>query len=197
MPMPVVVYVGAIAFVLPKSPPLAARAAGGGPAARTRGKRAHPVGSPGPVQNLAFLPARWEDDRTLTNRPAPAWIAQTIATETKALEKARRHFVEQPDPEALHKLRTGARRLRSLLEDTAALHRQARLLRRVKRTAKQTDVARDAAVQRELLLRVLDESEREAANPLLRLLVERERDATKTARRKLSRARFKTKGERA
>jgi CHAD domain-containing protein len=124
------------------------------------------------------------------------WIRETVAAETEALEGVRHAFVAEPAAEALHKVRTGARRLRSLLEDVATLHRQKRLLRRAKRTAECTDVARDAAVQRELLERMLDESERDAAVPMLQLLLEREAAATDSARRTLLRRRFETKGKR-
>jgi CHAD domain-containing protein len=122
-----------------------------------------------------------------------SWLSETIASETKALNRARRRFVEEPTAEGLHLVRTGARRLRSLLEDVAALHAAPRLLRRVKRTSHLTDTARDAAVQRDLLERTIDESERDAAEPLFKALDERERRATATSQRKLRRLRFKAK----
>jgi CHAD domain-containing protein len=124
-----------------------------------------------------------------------SWAGDTVASETKALNRSRKAFVREPSAETLHQVRTGARRLRSLLEDVAALHVQKRLLRRVKRTSQLTDVARDSAVQRELLERVLDETEREAAQPLFEALRERELRATETSRSKLSRVRFAAKAK--
>jgi CHAD domain-containing protein len=121
------------------------------------------------------------------------WIREAIASETRALERARRRFVREPAEDALHRVRTGARRLRCLLEDVAWLDRRAGLLRRVKRAAELTDTARDAAVQRALLESVLDESERAEAKPLLHALLERERDAVKSAQRSLRRTRFSAK----
>jgi CHAD domain-containing protein len=121
------------------------------------------------------------------------WLSDTVAGETKALDRARRRFVKEPTAEGLHLVRTGARRLRSLLEDVAALHLAPRLLKRVKRTSKLTDTARDAAVQRELLERTVDETERETAEPLLQALRERELRATSTSQRKMRNVRFKAK----
>ena len=57
-----------------------------------------------------------------------------------------------------------------------------------------TDVARDATVQRDLLERMLVESERDAAGPLLESLRERESAAMESARRTLERVRYKVKG---
>jgi CHAD domain-containing protein len=122
-----------------------------------------------------------------------SWISRTIATESKALDRVRRAFVREPSHEGLHRIRTGARRLRSLLEDVAQRHRQTRLLRRAKRTSELTDVARDATVQRVLLERLLIASERDAAEPLLTALREREEAALESARRKLERVRYKVK----
>jgi CHAD domain-containing protein len=122
-----------------------------------------------------------------------SWIGETIASEAKALERARKRFIDEPTPEGLHQVRTGARRLRSLLEDVAAMHPQKRLLQRVKRASQLTDVARDAGVQRELLERMVDDGERELAEPMLATLREREERATDSSRRKLRRIAFKTK----
>jgi hypothetical protein len=122
-----------------------------------------------------------------------SWISRTIASESKALDLVRRAFVDEPAQDGLHKVRTGARRLRSFLEDVAERHKQTRLLRRAKRTSELTDVARDATVQRELLERMLVESEREAAAGLLESLREREIGAMESARRKLKRIRYKRK----
>ena len=123
--------------------------------------------------------------------PTMSWISRTIASERKALDRVRRAFVREPTQEGLHRVRTGARRLRSFLEDVSERHRQKQLLRRAKRTAELTDIARDAAVQRALLERLLDESEREAAEALLASLCEREMRATASARRKLKGVRYK------
>jgi CHAD domain-containing protein len=146
------------------------------------------------VQNLAADRSAERTNPILRNGAAGDWILDTVAGECAALDRARRRFVREPTAEGLHHVRTGARRLRSLLEDVAALHRQTRLLRRVKRTAGATDAARDGAVQRELLERLLDDGEREAAEPLMDILRERERRATKAACRKLRRVRFETTG---
>jgi CHAD domain-containing protein len=123
-----------------------------------------------------------------------SWISRTIASESKALDRVRRDFVREPTQEGLHQVRTGARRLRSFLEDVAARHDRASLLKRAKRTAELTDVARDAAVQRELLERLLVETERDAAAGLLTSLGEREAVATSSARRKLKDVRYKIRG---
>jgi CHAD domain-containing protein len=123
-----------------------------------------------------------------------SWISRTLASERKALDHVRRAFVREPTQEGLHRVRTGARRLRSFLEDVSERHRQKQLLRRAKRTAELTDIARDAAVQRALLERLLDESEREAAEPLLTSLRERETRATASARRKLKSVRYTISG---
>jgi CHAD domain-containing protein len=123
-----------------------------------------------------------------------SWISRTVASESKALDQVRRAFLADPSRERLHRVRTGARRLRSFLEDVAERHRQKRLLRRAKRTAELTDVARDATVQRALLERLLVESEREAAQALLTSLSEREIVATASARRKLKGVRYKIRG---
>jgi CHAD domain-containing protein len=123
-----------------------------------------------------------------------SWISRTIASERKALDRVRRAFVREPTQEGLHRVRTGARRLRSFLEDVSQRHRQKRLLRRAKRTAELTDTARDAAVQRALLERLLDENEREAAEALLTSLCERETRATASARRKLKTVRYTISG---
>ena len=123
-----------------------------------------------------------------------SWISRTIASDSKALDRLRRAFVREPTQEGLHRVRTGARRLRSFLEDVAQRHRQKQLLGRAKRTAELTDIARDAAVQRALLERLLDESERDAAEALLASLRERETVATASARRKLKGVRYKTGG---
>jgi CHAD domain-containing protein len=123
-----------------------------------------------------------------------SWISRTIASERKALDRVRRAFVREPTQEGLHRVRTGARRLRSFLEDVAQRHRQTQLLRRAKRTAELTDIARDAAVQRALLERLLDENEREAAGALLTSLSEREMRATASAQRKLKGVRYNIRG---
>jgi len=147
------------------------------------------VGSSHPTQNLALSPCTERTrDSILT------WTGEAVARETKALDRARRRFAREPDPEGLHQVRTGARRLRCLLEDFAGLHVRPRLLRRVKRVSKLTDAARDATVACELLERVLDESERDAAETLLLALRDRERRVTSSAGRKLRRVRFKAKG---
>jgi CHAD domain-containing protein len=118
------------------------------------------------------------------------WIRDTVAAETTALEGIRRAFVREPTADALHRVRTGARRLRSLLEDVAAIAPHKRLRRRAKRAAELTGEARDAAVQRELLERLLDDGERADAQPLLTSLREREAHATAAARRQLRRIHF-------
>jgi CHAD domain-containing protein len=122
------------------------------------------------------------------------WISRTIASESEALDQVRRAFVREPTQEGLHRVRTGARRLRSFLEDVAARHKQKQLLRHAKRTSELTDIARDATVQRTLLERLLVESEREAAAALLTSLGERETAATSSARRKLKDVRYKVRG---
>jgi CHAD domain-containing protein len=123
-----------------------------------------------------------------------SWISRTIAVESKALDRVRREFIREPSQEGLHQVRTGARRLRSFLEDVATRHDRTSLLKRAKRTAELTDVARDATVQRELLERLLVEGERDAAAGLLTSLGERERAATSAARRKLKDVRYKIRG---
>jgi CHAD domain-containing protein len=118
------------------------------------------------------------------------WLAKTIRHERRALERARRRFVDDPTEEHLHDVRTAGRRFRSLLEDVADLDPHPRLLRRVKRAATATDAARDAAIIRRLLEISTDPSERELARPLIEQLAEQERSATRLARRRLRRTSF-------
>ncbi|HTX59540.1 MAG TPA: CHAD domain-containing protein [Verrucomicrobiae bacterium] len=121
--------------------------------------------------------------------PAVAWADAEIARERENFERARRRFVHEPGEERLHDVRTAGRRLRSLLDDVAAIADLPRLRAFVKSSAECTDGARDAAVQRELLARCADEDERAAAEPLLRALRKRERRATVAARKRLRRLR--------
>ncbi len=114
----------------------------------------------------------------------------TARRELRAFEHARRRFVEAPNEDRLHDVRTTGRRLRSLLEDGAGLAAPPHLLRRVKRASEATDAARDAAVARRLLETVVDESERASARTVLEVLERRRRTATRAARRYLRRARF-------
>lgn len=118
------------------------------------------------------------------------WVVETIDAERRRLERARRRFIEEPDEERLHDLRTGARRLRSFLEAVRALERRPKLLRRLKRAAALTDAARDAGILRALLDNVVDETERHTAEPLLEQLRERERVATSETRRLLRKIDF-------
>lgn len=121
---------------------------------------------------------------------AVKWLKRTIREERYALECARRRFVRKPTNKRLHDLRTTARRLRSLLEDSADLTASSRLLRRVKRAAKATDAARDATVLLQLLERSIDESEREIARPLVEKFGVRERLAMERAYKHLRRTCF-------
>jgi hypothetical protein len=130
--------------------------------------------------------------RTLARneRPAVKWLKRSVAKERRALEAARRRFVSKPTENRLHAVRTAGRRFRSLLEDVAQLVPSARLLRRVKRAAEQTDAARDAGIILRLLENSADPGERHAAQPLLAELSTREKDATRLARKRLRRTRF-------
>jgi ribosomal protein S21 len=114
--------------------------------------------------------------RTLARneRPAVKWLKRTVAKERRALEGARRRFVSKPTEKRLHAVRTAGRRFRSLLEDVAELAPSAKLLRRVKRAAEQTDAAR----------------ERHVAEPLLAELSAREKEAIRLAHKRLRRTRF-------
>ena len=77
----------------------------------------------------------------------------------------------------LHAVRTAGRRFRSLLEDVAEVAPSAKLLRRVKRAAEQTDAARDATIILRLLENSVDPGERHVAEPLLAELSARAKEA--------------------
>ena len=130
--------------------------------------------------------------RTLARneRPAVKWLKRTVAKERRALEAARRRFVSKPTENRLHAVRTAGRRFRSLLEDVAELAPSAKLLRRVKRAAEQTDAARDATILLRLLESSVDHGERPVAQPLLAELSAREKEATRLAHKRLRRTRF-------
>ena len=123
-------------------------------------------------------------------RVAMKWLTKTIGRERRALERARRRFVERPTEKRLHDVRTAGRRFRSLLEDVAAVETCERLRHRVKRAAATTDAARDATIVRRLLEESVEESEAAIAEPLLEELRERENLATHRARQRLRRMRF-------
>jgi len=118
------------------------------------------------------------------------WLAKTIRSERRALERARRRFVREPNEKRLHEVRTTGRRLRSLLEDVGDLAPHRELLRQVKRAAAATDAARDATIILRLLESNVTSSERELAQPILDRLREEEHAATRDACRRLRRARF-------
>jgi CHAD domain-containing protein len=118
------------------------------------------------------------------------WLKQELEHERRSLERARRGFTQKPTEKRLHEVRTSGRRLRSLLEDTAELAPDPKLLRRVKRTAAATDAARDATIILRLLEAGVADSERCIAAPLLNELRERKTTAMKLARRGLQRVRF-------
>ena len=118
------------------------------------------------------------------------WIRKRIVKERRALERARRRFVEKPNDERLHAMRTKGRRFRSLLEDVAGVAPARKLLKRVKRAAAITDSARNAGVLLALLERSIEPGERDEAAALLALLREPQEDALRCARRRLRRASF-------
>jgi CHAD domain-containing protein len=118
------------------------------------------------------------------------WLKKAVASERRALERARRRFISKPTDERLHDVRTTGRRFRSLLEDGAQLAPAAKLLRRVKRAAATTDAARDATIILQLLESTVDSGERHIAQPLFDELRARANDATGLARKRLRRARF-------
>lgn len=118
------------------------------------------------------------------------WLTKTIERERRALERARRRFICEPNGKRLHAVRTKGRRFRSLLEDVATLSRSGRLRRRVKRAAAVTNSARDATIIRRLLQNSVDPREAEIARPLLDQLRVREEEATRCARKELRNMRF-------
>lgn len=118
------------------------------------------------------------------------WLNKTIASERRALERARRRFVSKPAEESLHEVRTSGRRFRSLLEDVAEVAPSAKLLRRVKQAAAMTDAARDATIILQLLERSADPGERRIAEPLFDELKSRAKNATREAHKRLARTRF-------
>ena len=119
------------------------------------------------------------------------WIRKRVAKERRALERARRRFVEKPDDKRLHAVRTKGRRFRSLLEDVECVAPARRLLKRVKRASEITDSARNAGVLLALLERSIEAGERSEATALLASLRERQDDALRRARRRLRRTCFK------
>lgn len=118
------------------------------------------------------------------------WLTKTIGGERRALERARKRFVEKPTEKRLHVVRTTGRRFRSLLEDVAALVPHDDLRRRVKRAAAATDAARDATIIRRLLESGVDAGETQNAAPLLQELRKQEKLATQHACKRLRRMRF-------
>lgn len=118
------------------------------------------------------------------------WLEKTITGERRALERARRRFIDKPNEKRLHDVRTAGRRFRSLLEDVASITRSEQLRRRVKRAAAETDAARDATIIRRLLESSVDAGEAEPVRPLLEELRKREKLATQRACSKLRRMRF-------
>jgi CHAD domain-containing protein len=118
------------------------------------------------------------------------WVVKSIDAERRHLERARRCFIDEPNDEHLHDVRTRGRRLRSFLEDVREIEKRPKLLRRVRRAAALTDAARDAAILLALLERTVDESERTTAEPLVEQLRERQRIATSEARRLLRKVEF-------
>jgi CHAD domain-containing protein len=110
--------------------------------------------------------------------------------ELRALERARRRFVEKPTDERLHAVRTTGRRFRSLLEDVECVAPARKLLKRVKRAAEITDAARNASVVLALLERSIETAERPAALELFASLEKRQDDALRAARRRLRRMSF-------
>jgi CHAD domain len=125
-------------------------------------------------------------------KPSPAvkWLAKTIRSERRALERARCRFIHKPSEKHLHDVRTTGRRFRSLLEDVSELKALERLRRRVKRAAAATDAARDATIILRLLEHSVDPAETEIAHPLLERLREQERQATRQARKELRHMHF-------
>ena len=121
---------------------------------------------------------------------AVTWLAKTIRSERRALERARCRFIAKPSERNLHDVRTTGRRFRSLLEDVSELAALERLRRRVKRAAAATDAARDATIIRRLLENSIHAGEAEIGHPLLERLREQERLATRQARKELRRMRF-------
>jgi CHAD domain len=118
------------------------------------------------------------------------WLTKTIRSERRALERARRRFVAEPNEKHLHDVRTTGRRFRSLLEDVADLESLERLKRRVKKAAAATDAARDATIIFRLLEGSLEAGEAELARPLLDELRAQEVAATERACKSLRRMRF-------
>lgn len=118
------------------------------------------------------------------------WLRKQIKEERRTLVRARRRFLHNPSEESLHHVRTSSRRLRSLLEDSGDIVSEPALLRAVKRTAKSTDPARDAAVIRALLERVVAPAERTHAAELLRDLRLQEELAMRRACKKLARVSY-------
>jgi hypothetical protein len=121
---------------------------------------------------------------------AVKWLAKTIRSERRALERARCRFIRKPSEKNLHDVRTTGRRFRSLLEDVSQLAALERLRRRVKRAAAATDAARDATIVLRLLENSIDAGEAETARPLLERLQEQEQLATRQARKELRRMHF-------
>ncbi|MGB6517691.1 MAG: CHAD domain-containing protein [Candidatus Cybelea sp.] len=121
---------------------------------------------------------------------AVKWLAKTIRSERRALERARCRFIAKPSEKNLHGVRTTGRRFRSLLEDVSELAPLGRLIRRVKRAAAATDAARDATIILRLLENSIHAGEAEMAHPLLERLREQERLATRQARKELRRMHF-------
>lgn len=97
--------------------------------------------------------------------------------------------MRSPGTKRLHALRRAARRLSGAFDDfrDIAAHPKRKKLRDL---IELTGIARDAAVFRQTLRAALDKRERESAEPMLRMLRERERDHLDLVKESLRKMRF-------
>lgn len=117
----------------------------------------------------------------MPNESLQAWAEGLVTEECQAFERARCRFARKPTAERLHKLRTTARRLRSLLEDVGDIVDGHRITCRLKPLIRATGASRDAVVTREALCAALDDRERDALDPMLHRLHQTERKGRRKA----------------
>jgi CHAD domain-containing protein len=127
-----------------------------------------------PVSRVAYL----ADERIRE------WARALVRADVRVFAHARRRFLEKPNAERLHLLRTSARRLRSLYEDVRGVvevSKRGSLGRLIALTGE----ARDASVLREALESAIDVRERAIGRSYLSALRKRERRGLKRVYRAL------------
>lgn len=106
----------------------------------------------------------------MVDQPLSSWAKSLLDQEYNAFEDARQRFTRKPSPGRLHKVRTAARRLRSLLDDIATIVDTTAIRASIKPLIKSTGKARDATVIAQILRDSADAGERQTLKCILREL---------------------------